>query len=155
MADDGDFGFVGGFGLGGSFDIGGNIRLCAELRPRSARRAPDSRRDAGAPFFGRFQFSRLCFRKDFQNCVEEIVYTPAVLGGDGKHLADSEAVKIIDQARLLLAIDFVHGEKQRPIGFAQEADEFEVGAGEFGASVDDHDDGGGFVERDARLAENF
>ena len=56
---------------------------------------------------------------------------------------------------MFFAVDFVDGQEERAIGFAEQAGEFEVGAGEFGASVDDHDDGGGFVERDAGLAEDF
>ena len=64
-------------------------------------------------------------------------------------------MKVVDQRRLLFAVDFVDGEKERAVGFAQQANEFEVGTGEFGASVDDHDDGGGFVERDAGLAINL
>ena len=87
--------------------------------------------------------------------VEQIVDAASVLSGDGEHLLDAEAVKIVDQRRLLFAVDFVDCEEKRPVGLAQQADQFEVGAGEFGASVDHHDDGGGFVERDARLTVDF
>ena len=64
-------------------------------------------------------------------------------------------MEVVDEGRLLVAVDFVDREEERAVGFAQQAGEFEVGAGEFGASVDDHDDGGGFVEGDAGLAVNF
>ena len=100
--------------------------------------------------------SLLCLRrKNGNHRVQQIVDAAAVLGGDGEHLRDAEAVEVVDQRRLFFAVDFVDGEEQRPVGFAQQAREFEVGAGEFGASVDDHDDGGGFVEGDAGLAKDF
>ena len=68
---------------------------------------------------------------------------------------DSQAVKFVEQGLLLDGVDLVDGQEERASGFAQQADEFEIGGGEFGASVDDHDDGRGLVEGDARLAEDF
>ena len=64
-------------------------------------------------------------------------------------------MKVVDQRGLLVAVDFVDGEEERAVGLAEQANEFEVGTGKFAASVDNHDDGGGFVERDAGLAINL
>ena len=94
-------------------------------------------------------------RKGGDYCVEEVVDTAAVFGGDGEHFWEAEAVKVVDQVGLFFAVDFVDGQEERAVGFAEQARELEVGAGEFGASVDDHDDGGGFVEGDAGLAVDF
>ncbi len=120
------------------------------LSAERAGRRLDSRRDAGATFIDRNRRGQ-----NFQNCVQEIIYAAAVLGGDGKNVSDSQAVKFVGERLLLDGVDFIDGQEERAPGFAQQADQFEIGGGEFGASVDDHDDGGGLVEGDARLAENF
>src|ERR1700693_1081024 len=64
-------------------------------------------------------------------------------------------MKVVDQRRLLLAVDFVHGEKEWAVRLAQQAHEFKVATGEFGAPVDDHNDGWGLVECDTGLAIDF
>lgn len=64
-------------------------------------------------------------------------------------------MEIVDERGLFFAVDFIDGEEERAVGFAEQANEFEVGSGELGASVDNHDDGSGFAERDAGLTINF
>jgi len=100
------------------------------------------------------RFSRFWW-KNFEDRVQQIVHAAAVFGGDGEHFPDAETVKIVDERRLAVAVDLVDGQEERASGFTQQADEFEVGAGNFRASVDHHDDGGGFVECDPGLAEDF
>src|SRR5271165_6177947 len=107
---------------------------------------------SGGGFGGR-QFGRGA--KDFQQGVEEIVDAVSVFGGNGKQLVDAETVKLGGDRRLLGGIDFVDGEEERLAGAVQQARQFHVGGGEFGAAVDHHHNGGGFVEGDARLAENL
>ena len=58
-------------------------------------------------------------------------------------------------AGLFFGVDFVDRQEERRSALRSRRDEFEIGRGEFGASVDDHDDGGGFVEGDSGLAKNF
>ena len=148
VADDGDFGFV-GFGVGWSSVVVGASVLQWDLgRLRRLRLRGRDACSTACPV----RFHR---RENFDDCVEQIVDAAAVFGGDGKHLLDAQAVEVVDQGRLLFGVHLVDGEEEGAVGFAQQAGEFEVGAGEFGASVDDHDDGGGFVEGDAGLAENF
>ena len=52
-------------------------------------------------------------------------------------------------------IDLVDGEKERLAGADEQAGEVDVGRSEFGAAVDDHDDGVGFIEGDPGLAKDF
>jgi hypothetical protein len=64
-------------------------------------------------------------------------------------------MEVSDESFLLVAVDLVGSEEKRLSGANQEAREFAVGTCDFGASVDDNDDGSGLVECDARLAEDF
>ena len=78
-----------------------------------------------------------------------------MLGRDGDEVADTEFAEIFSSSFHALCVDFVHGEEEWLAGALQQAGEIEVGCGELGASVDDHDDGVGFVEGEAGLAEDF
>src|SRR5215472_1642782 len=64
-------------------------------------------------------------------------------------------MEIVYEQRLLIAIDLVDGQEKWPICLPQQANEFEIGTGKLGTSIDNHDDGGGFVERDPRLTKNL
>jgi hypothetical protein len=78
-----------------------------------------------------------------------------MFGGEREDFAYAKAVEVVREAFLLSSIDLVDGEEQGLARFSQQSHEFEVGSGKFGTAVDDHDDGGGFVKRDAGLAEDF
>src|ERR1700691_6318783 len=64
-------------------------------------------------------------------------------------------MEVVDNRRLLFGVSFVHGEEERPSVLAQQPHQLEIRPGEFGAAVDDHDNRGGFVERNPRLAKNL
>src|SRR6202167_2889986 len=64
-------------------------------------------------------------------------------------------MEVVDNRRLLFGVSFVHAEEERPSGLAQQPHQLEIRPGEFGAAVDDHDNRGGFVERNPRLAKNL
>ncbi len=132
VADDGDFGFVKWGILFGRWKLG--VRV-GQLWVR--------------------HWSYGITRKNFQNCVQQIIDAPPVLGRDREHLLHAEAMKVVNERRLLFAVDLVDGQKQRAVGLSQQAHKFKVWAGEFAASVHDHDDGGSLVERHASLPENF
>src|SRR5690349_3884753 len=64
-------------------------------------------------------------------------------------------MEIVNQQTLLLGVYFVDCEKKRVIRLAKETNEFEIGRGQFGPSIDHHDDGRCFIERNSRLAEDL
>ena len=78
-----------------------------------------------------------------------------MLGGDGDEVADAESAEIFGGGFHALRVDFVHGEEEGLAGALEQAGEVEVGGGELGAAIDDHDDGVGFFEGEAGLAEDF
>ncbi len=96
-----------------------------------------------------------CFRQDGEDFVEEVADVVAVFGGDGDDVADAEPAEIFGGRFHAFCIDFVDGEEERFAGTLEETGEVEVGGRELGAAVDDHDDGVGFVESEAGLAEDF
>jgi hypothetical protein len=64
-------------------------------------------------------------------------------------------VKIANQRQLFFAVDFVDREKQRFIGLAQQTCQFQVGAGQFAASIHNQNNGGGLIQRNPRLPVNL
>src|SRR5579862_2386429 len=64
-------------------------------------------------------------------------------------------MELVNNVRLLFRVSFVDREEQRTSRLAQQSNQLKVGPGERGAAIHDHDDGGGFIERDARLTKNF
>src|SRR5271165_454431 len=78
-----------------------------------------------------------------------------MFGRDRKHPLDSQPMELINDVRLLFGIGFVDREEERAASLAQQANQFQVGASKRGAAVNDHNDGGGFVERDTSLAEDL
>src|SRR5208283_36048 len=87
--------------------------------------------------------------------VEEIADAGAVLGGDGEDVAESEATEVFSGGSEGDGVDLVDGEEDGLAAAEEEAGEGDVGRGELGAAVDDHDDDGGFGERGAGLEEDF
>ena len=73
----------------------------------------------------------------------------------GKSRLHAEAAEVLCLRSELVGIDLVDGEEDGLAGAEEQAREFDVRRGELGAPIDDHDDGLGFVERGARLAEDF
>ena len=64
-------------------------------------------------------------------------------------------MKFVDQSLLFLGIDFINRQEKRLAAANQLAREVDIRGGEFGACIDDHDDGVGFFERDLGLAINL
>ena len=87
--------------------------------------------------------------------VEEVADADVVLGGDGEDVGEAEAAEVFGGGGEGGGVDFVDGEEDGLAGAEEETGEGEVGGGEFGAAVDDHDDGGGFGEGGLGLAEDF
>jgi hypothetical protein len=54
-----------------------------------------------------------------------------------------------------LRVDFVDGKEERLAGALKQAGEIEVGGGQLGAAIHDHDDGVGLVEGETGLAEDL
>jgi len=99
--------------------------------------------------FHSFQF------QGFQDGIEQIVQSATVFGGDRKHFSDPEAMKFVNQSLLFLGIDLVDREEKRLAAANQLTGEVDIGGGQFGASIHDHDDGVCFFERDLGLAINL
>jgi len=64
-------------------------------------------------------------------------------------------MEFVSESLLLLGIDFINRQKKRLAAANQLAGEVDIGGGEFGAPIHDHDDGVGFFECDLCLAVNF
>jgi len=93
--------------------------------------------------------------KDGDHRVQQIVDATAMLGGDGKHISNTQAVKIVNQGRLLLGINFVDRQEERLTRLAQQPRQLKIGSCQLATTVHDHHDRGRFVERHARLTENL
>jgi len=87
--------------------------------------------------------------------VEEVADAGAVLGGDGEDVAESEAAEVFGGGGEGGGVDLVDGEEDGLAAAQEEAGEGDVGRGELGAAVDDHNDDGGFGEGGAGLKEDF
>ena len=87
--------------------------------------------------------------------IEQVIQAVTVFGGDREYISDSEAVKVSQRSGLLKRVNFVYREKDRFAGPVQQARQLQVGGGEFGAAIDHHDHGGGFIQGDFGLAENL
>ena len=68
---------------------------------------------------------------------------------------NTEPVKIVNERGLFLRINLVHRHEKRPVRLAQQTHQFKIRTREFGASIDDHNNGGGFFEGHAGLAINL
>jgi hypothetical protein len=79
----------------------------------------------------------------------------SVLGGGGDEVFDSETAEVFGSGVEGFGIDFVDGEEDGFAGAEQETREIDVGRGELGAAVNDHDDGVGFFECGLCLAVDF
>ena len=88
----------------------------------------------------------------FEDGVEQVADAERVFGGDGEDGLEAEAAVVFGLSDELFGVDLVDGEHDGLAAAQQMPGEVEVGRGEFGAAVDDHDDDFGFVERDAGLA---
>ncbi len=64
-------------------------------------------------------------------------------------------MKLVGETLLLLGINFVDGEEERPARADQLTGELDVRRSHFGATVHHHDDRVGLEERDFRLAKDF
>src|ERR1700740_146973 len=56
---------------------------------------------------------------------------------------------------LLVAVDFINSDVKRLAGYAEQAGEFEIRRSELRAAIDDHHDGGSFVECNPGLPEDL
>ena len=74
---------------------------------------------------------------------------------DRRQIANAKGAKGFGVRREFVGIDLVDRKEEMLAGALQQAREFHVRTGDFAASVNDHDDGAGFVEGDSRLAEDF
>jgi len=99
--------------------------------------------------FHSFQF------QGFYDCVEQIVQSPTMLGGDREDFSDPETMEFVGQPLLFLGIDFINRQEKWLAATNQLAGEVDIRGGEFGACIDDHDDGVGFFESDLGLAVNL
>jgi hypothetical protein len=81
------------------------------------------------------------FGEGGEDLVEEVADAGAVLGGDGEDVGEAEAAEVFGGGGEGGGVDFVDGEEDGLAAAEEEAGEFEVGGGELGAAVDDHDDG--------------
>ncbi len=70
-------------------------------------------------------------------------------------LREAEAAEVFGLGLHGFGVHLVDGEEDGLAAAEEEAGEFEVGGGELGAAVDDHDDGVGFGEGGLGLAEDF
>src|SRR5580765_2274729 len=75
--------------------------------------------------------------------------------GDRKHLLNTEPVEIVNERGLFFGVNFVHRHEEWPVRLAQQTHEFKIRTREFGASIDNHNNGGGFFEGHAGLAINL
>src|ERR1039458_4039347 len=107
------------------------------------------------PLLGDLDGSIFLRRQNFKHRIQQIVDPTPVLGRNGEHLFNPQPMKLVNDVRLLFGVGFVDREKERTSGLAQQANQFEIGAREFGAAVNHHDDRGGLIERYSRLAEDF
>src|SRR5579883_1066939 len=87
--------------------------------------------------------------------IQQLIHSPAMLGGHRKHFSDPKAVKLAQQALLLVAVDLVDGKKEGLSGFAQQPRQFQVRSGNFAAAIDHHHDRCRFFQRHPCLAEDF
>jgi len=87
--------------------------------------------------------------------VEEVADAGAVFGGDGEDVAEAEAAEVFGGGSEGGGVDLVDGEEDGLATAQEEAGEGDVGRGELGAAVDDHDDDGGFGEGGAGLEKDF
>jgi len=87
--------------------------------------------------------------------IEEVADAGAVLGGDGEDVAEAEAAEVFGSGGEGGGVDLVDGEEDGLAAAQKEAGEGDVGRGELGAAVDDHDDDGGFGEGGAGLEKDF
>ena len=78
-----------------------------------------------------------------------------MFGGRWIETLDAELAKVFGGGFHRFGVDFVDGEEDGFAGADEEAGELDVGRGEFGAAVDNHDDRGGFVKGEAGLGEDF
>ena len=104
--------------------------------------------------FSGFRFQSPQFQA-FQNCVEQVIDTTAMLGGDGKQPPDSQAIKFFSECHLLIAVDFVDREEEWFAGADEQACKFEVGSGEFAAAVNQHNDRVSVIESSFGLTKNL
>ena len=68
------------------------------------------------------------FRQTLQNRIQQVVDAASMLGGDRKHFLDAEPMKIVNQRRLFLGVDFVDRQEERPVRLAQQAHQFKIRA---------------------------
>ena len=90
-----------------------------------------------------------------EDFVEEVADAGAVFGGDGEDVAEAEAAEVFGGGSEGDGVDLVDGEEDGLAAAQKETGEGDVGRGELGAAVDDHNDDGGFGEGGAGLEEDF
>ena len=78
-----------------------------------------------------------------------------MLGGDGEDVAEAEAAEVFGGGGEGDGVDFVDGEEDGLAAAQQETGEGDVGRGQLGAAIYNHDDDGGFGEGDLGLEEDF
>ena len=162
-ADDGDFGFFGVEGAVGAEEAGAfGIRFEVQGSRFEGRTRWLGIVGTGLVFVhfifgGEEGFGGGYFGggEDGEDFVEEVADADVVLGGDGLDVGEAEAAEVFGGGGEVDGVDFVDGEEDGLAAAEEEAGEGEVGRGELGAAVDDHDDGVGFFEGGLGLAEDF
>jgi len=90
-----------------------------------------------------------------EDLVEEVADADVVLGGDGEDVAESKAAEVFGGGGEGDDVDLVDGEEDGLAAAQEETGEGDVGAGELGAAVDDHDDDLRLGEGGLGLEEDF
>ena len=75
--------------------------------------------------------------------IQQFVEPDAVLGRNGKEMLEAERVKLVRQILAARAVDLVDRQRDRLAELAQHGGEIAIGAGNFGAAVDQKDHLGG------------
>src|SRR5207249_3828530 len=85
--------------------------------------------------------------------VQQIVHAPAVLGGNGENVPDSQAMELRGQRHMLRVIDLVYSKAQRLARGAQQMSEFFIERHDTRAAIHHKHEVHGLVDRHLGLAE--
>ncbi len=102
-----------------------------------------------------FTLDRLRRRQHREDLVQQIADAVVVLRRDRQDVAEAEAAKVFGLHLHRFGVDLVHGEKDVLATALQQTRKLHVRRGEFGARVNNHDDGVGLFQRNLRLAEDL
>ena len=110
------------------------------------------------PAFARepFRFLDQDGRRQQGSTLQQLGHAVPCSAEMGNRLLNPQAAELLGvRLRCLVGVDLVDGEEERLAGAQEQAREVDVGRGELGAAIDDHDDDLRFFERDPGLAEDF